>query len=145
MVWNSALAAFSIMGACRTLPEFYHVLRNHGLYHSICVPRWVMLDWEEWWTLLLKGCVFTRDVFARTLRMRSEAAISRVCTQPKSSRGNVVPNVKTSTSDIWWRHPTSNILFRLWHSAFCNNENCQGIMTWMSVLCLCTSTTSMKV
>ncbi|GBP93478.1 hypothetical protein EVAR_69725_1 [Eumeta japonica] len=40
MVWNSCLAAFSIMGACRTLPEFIHVLRNYGVYHSICVPRY---------------------------------------------------------------------------------------------------------
>ncbi|CAH2216159.1 jg21575 [Pararge aegeria aegeria] len=39
IIWNSALAAFSIMGACRTLPEFLHVLRNYGIYHSICVPR----------------------------------------------------------------------------------------------------------
>lgn len=44
MVWNSALAAFSIMGACRTIPEFYHVLRNHGLYHSICVPSFIEVD-----------------------------------------------------------------------------------------------------
>ncbi|CAH3987282.1 unnamed protein product [Pieris brassicae] len=39
IVWNTGLALFSIMGACRTFPEFFHVLKNHGLYHSICVPR----------------------------------------------------------------------------------------------------------
>ena len=37
--WNIMLAAFSIIGTCRTLPEFFHVLRNYGLYHSVCVPR----------------------------------------------------------------------------------------------------------
>ena len=37
--WNLMLATFSIIGTCRTLPEFAHVLRNYGLYHSVCVPR----------------------------------------------------------------------------------------------------------
>lgn len=44
IVWNCALAAFSIMGACRTLPEFFHVLRNYGIYHSICVPSFIEQD-----------------------------------------------------------------------------------------------------
>ncbi|XP_063378954.1 very long chain fatty acid elongase 6 [Cydia fagiglandana] len=44
IVWNSALAAFSIMGACRTLPEFIHVLRNYGIYHSVCVPSFIEAD-----------------------------------------------------------------------------------------------------
>ncbi|CAH2992383.1 unnamed protein product [Chilo suppressalis] len=44
MVWNCGLAAFSIMGACRMLPEFYHVLKNHGLYYSICVPSFIEVD-----------------------------------------------------------------------------------------------------
>lgn len=44
IVWNSLLAAFSIMGACRTLPEFIHVLRNHGIYHSVCVPSFIEQD-----------------------------------------------------------------------------------------------------
>ncbi|KAG8234645.1 hypothetical protein J437_LFUL006533 [Ladona fulva] len=42
-VWNIALAAFSLMGACRTVPEFFHVLRNYGLYHSVCIPRGLSL------------------------------------------------------------------------------------------------------
>lgn len=40
-VWNTALALFSLCGATRTAPELFHVLRNHGLYHSVCVPRLV--------------------------------------------------------------------------------------------------------
>lgn len=40
-LWNSMLAMFSIMGAFRTAPELIHVLRNYGLFHSVCVPRWV--------------------------------------------------------------------------------------------------------
>lgn len=39
ITWNTLLAAFSIMGACRTAPELFHVLKNYGIYHSICVPR----------------------------------------------------------------------------------------------------------
>lgn len=39
VVWNTALAMFSIMGASRTAPELFHVLRHHGLYYSVCVPR----------------------------------------------------------------------------------------------------------
>lgn len=38
-VWNTLLALFSIMGACRTAPELFHVLKNYGVYHSICIPR----------------------------------------------------------------------------------------------------------
>lgn len=44
MVWNCCLAGFSIMGACRTLPEFIHVLRNYGIYHSVCVPSFIEAD-----------------------------------------------------------------------------------------------------
>lgn len=38
-IWNTALAAFSIIGACRTAPEFFHVLKNYGFYYSVCIPR----------------------------------------------------------------------------------------------------------
>jgi GNS1/SUR4 family len=38
-LWNTMLAMFSIMGAFRTAPELIHVLRNYGLFHSVCVPR----------------------------------------------------------------------------------------------------------
>ncbi len=37
--WNILLATFSIIGACRTIPELVYVTRHFGLYHSICVPR----------------------------------------------------------------------------------------------------------
>lgn len=43
-VWNTALAAFSIMGACRTAPEFLHTLTHHGLYQSVCVPSFINQD-----------------------------------------------------------------------------------------------------
>ncbi|XP_034238102.1 elongation of very long chain fatty acids protein 6 [Thrips palmi] len=43
-VWNTALALFSICGATRTAPELFHVLKNHGLYHSICVPSFIEQD-----------------------------------------------------------------------------------------------------
>lgn len=41
-LWNTVLAIFSIIGACRTAPELIHVLKNYGIYHSICVPRYVI-------------------------------------------------------------------------------------------------------
>ena len=41
-LWNTILAGFSIMGACRTAPELLHTLKNYGLYHSVCVPRYVI-------------------------------------------------------------------------------------------------------
>lgn len=43
-VWNTLLALFSMMGACRTAPELFHVLKNYGVYHSICIPSFIELD-----------------------------------------------------------------------------------------------------
>ena len=40
VVWNVALASFSILGAARTLPEFVLSLQ-HGIYYSVCDPRFV--------------------------------------------------------------------------------------------------------
>lgn len=40
-LWNTLLATFSIIGFTRTAPELIHVLRHHGLHHSICIPRLV--------------------------------------------------------------------------------------------------------
>lgn len=42
--WNIMLAAFSIIGACRTIPELVYVTRNFGLYHSVCVPSYIEDD-----------------------------------------------------------------------------------------------------
>jgi len=44
ILWNSLLAGFSIMGAFRTAPELLHVLRNYGIYHSICIPSFIEQD-----------------------------------------------------------------------------------------------------
>ncbi|KAK6620939.1 hypothetical protein RUM43_011238 [Polyplax serrata] len=43
-LWNTLLAGFSIMGACRTAPELLHTLRNYGLYHSVCIPSFIEQD-----------------------------------------------------------------------------------------------------
>nr|BCL51434.1 fatty acid synthase [Plautia stali] len=43
-VWNSLLAAFSLMGAFRTAPELFHVLKTYGVYHSICIPSFIEHD-----------------------------------------------------------------------------------------------------
>jgi len=39
LLWNLFLALFSIICFCRTAPEFWHILTNYGLYHSLCVPK----------------------------------------------------------------------------------------------------------
>ncbi|XP_076361196.1 very long chain fatty acid elongase 6-like isoform X2 [Tachypleus tridentatus] len=39
--WNVFLAAFSIIGTVRTLPEMIHVLREYGLQHSVCNPSFI--------------------------------------------------------------------------------------------------------
>ena len=38
VVWNVALAAFSLVGVVRTLPEFARALQT-GIYFSVCDPR----------------------------------------------------------------------------------------------------------
>lgn len=43
-VWNTLLAAFSLMGALRTAPELFYVLKNYGIYHSICIPSFIEQD-----------------------------------------------------------------------------------------------------
>ncbi|XP_039313032.1 elongation of very long chain fatty acids protein 6 [Solenopsis invicta] len=40
-LWNTLLATFSIIGFTRTAPELIHVLRHHGLHHSICIPSFI--------------------------------------------------------------------------------------------------------
>lgn len=52
-IWNTGLAMFSIMGASRTAPELIHVLRHHGLFHSVCVPSFIEQDRVSgFWTWL---------------------------------------------------------------------------------------------
>jgi len=43
-VWNATLALFSILGACRTVPEFLHVLTTKGTYHSMCISSYIEND-----------------------------------------------------------------------------------------------------
>ncbi|XP_015519907.1 very long chain fatty acid elongase 6 [Neodiprion pinetum] len=43
-LWNTLLASFSIIGFTRTAPELIHVLRNYGLYHSVCIPSFIEQD-----------------------------------------------------------------------------------------------------
>ena len=37
-LWSAILAAFSIFGAARTIPEFVHALTQHGFHYSVCSP-----------------------------------------------------------------------------------------------------------
>ena len=41
VIWNILLASFSIVGACRTIPELFYVLNEHGFIYSACTcgPR----------------------------------------------------------------------------------------------------------
>lgn len=36
ILWNLALAGFSILGSVRMSPEFFHVLSEHGFEYSMC-------------------------------------------------------------------------------------------------------------
>ncbi|KAK7584144.1 hypothetical protein V9T40_005107 [Parthenolecanium corni] len=44
VVWNTCLAVFSFVGASRTLPELLYVLKNFGIYHSVCVQSFIESD-----------------------------------------------------------------------------------------------------
>ncbi|XP_034939952.1 elongation of very long chain fatty acids protein 6 [Chelonus insularis] len=48
-LWNLGLAIFSIMGVVRTAPEFYHVLKNYGFHHSVCVPSFMYNRVSGFW------------------------------------------------------------------------------------------------
>ena len=41
LAWNLMLAVFSIFGALRSYPEFFHGIANFGFQHTICNPRFV--------------------------------------------------------------------------------------------------------
>ncbi|GFT62828.1 putative fatty acid elongation protein 3 [Nephila pilipes] len=41
IIWNLFLAAFSIIGTSRVLPELVHVLKKQGFLYSICRPDYV--------------------------------------------------------------------------------------------------------
>lgn len=36
-IWNTFLAVFSIMGAIRSWPEFFFLMKTHGFYHTVCI------------------------------------------------------------------------------------------------------------
>lgn len=38
-LWSSSLALFSIIGAIRTLPEFWAILTKQGLEYTVCQPK----------------------------------------------------------------------------------------------------------
>jgi len=48
-VWNFAAALFSILGAIRMTPEFFHVLRNYGFRYSICTSGYTQLRVTGFW------------------------------------------------------------------------------------------------
>ncbi len=44
VLWSGVLAVFSICGSIRTLPNVWHVYRHHGLYPTICSPRFYYFE-----------------------------------------------------------------------------------------------------
>lgn len=74
-LWNTMLAMFSIMGAFRTAPELIHVLRNYGLFHSVCVPRWV---WRLNLAIAMKSPDFQVIKRARDNEFDSHASCHRL-------------------------------------------------------------------
>lgn len=72
-LWNTALAIFSIMGAIRTGPELIRILTKHGLYHSVCVPSFVVQDrvFGFWtWMFMLSKLLELGDTIFLVLRKR---------------------------------------------------------------------------
>lgn len=53
IIWNWSLALFSIMGSIRMLPEFHNSITQYGIYHSVCVPRYIVMDKVSgFWTFM---------------------------------------------------------------------------------------------
>lgn len=52
MIWNSALALFSIAGFLRVLPEFIYSIGEHGFQHSICNNSYIHVKPARYWIYL---------------------------------------------------------------------------------------------
>lgn len=52
MLWNGALAAFSIIGFARVAPEFFHSLLKHGFQHSVCSNSYINVKPTRFWIFL---------------------------------------------------------------------------------------------
>lgn len=50
--WNVFLAVFSILGCCRTYPEFFEALRVHGFDFSVCNARYTEITVTAYWAWL---------------------------------------------------------------------------------------------
>lgn len=57
VAWNGTLAIFSIAGATRSIPEFWHMTQNHSIYESICVP--------SYWTDIVAGIWVSMFCFSK--------------------------------------------------------------------------------
>jgi len=51
-LWNLALGIFSILGAIRMSPEFFHVLFTHGFKYSICTAGYMTIPVSGFWLKL---------------------------------------------------------------------------------------------
>jgi len=49
-IWNAGLALFSIMGALRMSPEFYHVITTYGIRYSMCTAGYAQIAVTGFWT-----------------------------------------------------------------------------------------------
>lgn len=52
ILWNSALAVFSIMGFLRVLPEFLYTWRTFGFQHTICNNSYLKVKPAAFWIYL---------------------------------------------------------------------------------------------
>ncbi|CAD1479820.1 unnamed protein product, partial [Heterotrigona itama] len=66
-LWSGLLATFSIIGFSRTAPELFHVLEQHGFYHSVCTPSNLLQDcvsgFWTWIFVLSKISEFIDTIF----------------------------------------------------------------------------------
>lgn len=102
------------MGAARTAPELLHVLRHYGLFHSVCVPRWVKVTKsEQTWFRLLTVALFLLPRFAVTLSKIGCAASGPGCLCWASCRNWAIRYSLCCASNRW-SSCTGTITSRCW-------------------------------
>ena len=71
ILWNAGLAIFSILGAYRTLPEFFYVATEKGFKYSVCVETFSYGVTGFWsWMFILSKPLELIDTMFLVLRKR---------------------------------------------------------------------------
>ena len=71
LFWNIFLATYSIMGACRSLPEFVYILTQKGIKYSVCVETYSQGVTGLWsWLFILSKPIELIDTAFLVLKKR---------------------------------------------------------------------------